>query len=713
MSTLATLVVKLIADTTDLAEGLDSSAKKTGSFMESITGNVQALGTAALAGLGGLAAGAIAAGAAALSIGNDFDAALDGIAIKTGATGETLAGLEEDFRRTFANTPASMEDTSAAIAELNRRLNLSGEPLQMLSGQMLDLSRMLETDVTQNAQLFSRAIGDWGIPMEDSSKALDMFFIASQQTGIGVDSLMQKVVQFGSPLRLMGFTLEESTALFGKWEQEGVNAELVMGSLRIAAGQFSREGVPLREGLLQTIDTIKSTEDSSKALAVAMDIFGARAGPDMAAAIREGRFELGDLLTVLDNSEGAIANAAKQTDGFAETFQRLKNRALLAIEPVGTGLLDLADKVLVTLMPAFDVLAAFIAGPFVEAFSAVLEKGTALLDLISWTVENGGNLEMVIRNVVDQIMEWVGINDTARESIWEVINAVQDFIAPIVEWIGKNVELQDVLIALGIAIASVVPALGGIVATAAPVIATALLLIAAVAAIRAAWESDFLGIQTFVTGILDGLRQFWAEHGEAITAKAREIWEAVLQIFEVWKGQVERLFEAFRLAFEGDWRGFGEKLREWWDEAWRLIKEIGQKTWDAIRKFFTETDWGAVGQAIIDGIVSALTNGVSAIAEAAKKAAQAALDAAKGFLGISSPSKAFRFLGEMSVEGFMLPFEKADMGPIEDAMRRVAGAADAEAVTQVDSSRVMNITINTEQATDSILRDLLVVGAMV
>jgi phage-related protein len=68
-----------------------------------------------------------------------------------------------------------------------------------------------------------------------------------------------------------------------------------------------------------------------------------------------------------------------------------------------------------------------------------------------------------------------------------------------------------------------------------------------------------------------------------------------------------------------------------------IVEAIGGLIASAKAKF-TETDWGAVGTGIVQGIAAGITAGASFIADAAKNAAQHALDAAKGFLGIQSPS---------------------------------------------------------------------------
>ena len=62
---------------------------------------------------------------------------------------------------------------------------------------------------------------------------------------------------------------------------------------------------------------------------------------------------------------------------------------------------------------------------------------------------------------------------------------------------------------------------------------------------------------------------------------------------------------------------------------------------NSIKNSFSSIDWASIGRNIIQGIGNGLRNAASAIVEAAKDAARRALDAAKNFLGINSPSKVF------------------------------------------------------------------------
>ena len=290
-------------------------------------------------------------------LGSMYDEVADKIVISTGAQGAALAGLQDDFRAVYAAVPADIGTVGDALVALNQRLGLTGFALQEVAVPMAELSRLTGTDAATNVQLLTRLMGDWGVSVDDAAGTLDKLFLAQQQTGASMQAIARASVQYGAIMRQMGFTLDESIALFGKWEQEGVNAELVMGSLRIAASEFAREGVPLAEGLRAVQEQIRNTTDASEALNIAIDVFGARAGPDMAAAIREGRFEIEDLVAVLGDAEGAILDTASATDDWPELVARAAHRITNALAPIGEAFLDIANTVAEHVLPVIEGLA--------------------------------------------------------------------------------------------------------------------------------------------------------------------------------------------------------------------------------------------------------------------------------------------------------------------------------------------------------------------
>src|SRR3972149_1827338 len=113
MATLSDLIVKLGIDASNFSGPIDSAMGKLDSFG----------GSAMKA--GGILTGALtvpltALGVAAFKAATDFDEASDQIRAGTGATGESLKGLEASFKTVFERVPASTEAVAIAITSLNQ-----------------------------------------------------------------------------------------------------------------------------------------------------------------------------------------------------------------------------------------------------------------------------------------------------------------------------------------------------------------------------------------------------------------------------------------------------------------------------------------------------------------------------------------------------------------------------------------------------------------
>ena len=313
-----------------------------GGFFAQIEGKLAPLtdkfgpvGKAAAAGLGVVAVAGAAAGKALYEIGESFDDAYDQIRVQTGATGKELEGLKGSFKNVVSSVPTDFDSAAKAVGQLNSRLGLSGKPLEQLSKQILELSRITNTDLETNIESVTRVFGDWGVTVKEQRPALDELYRASQETGVGVSRLADLMTKFGSPMRQLGFSFEETAGLVGKFEKEGVNTELVLGSMRIALGKLASEGVKdPAKALEQLTSQIKNAGSAGKANAMAIETFGARAGPDMAAAIREGRFDLGKLFETIKNGSDTVMKSGRDTRDFSEQWQMFKNKVLVALEPV-------------------------------------------------------------------------------------------------------------------------------------------------------------------------------------------------------------------------------------------------------------------------------------------------------------------------------------------------------------------------------------------
>lgn len=102
-----------------------------------------------------------------------------------------------------------------------------------------------------------------------------------------------------------------------------------------------------------------------------------------------------------------------------------------------------------------------------------------------------------------------------------------------------------------------------------------------------------------------------------------------------------------------------------------------------------------IANSLVDGLVNGITGGVGRVVDAAKGLASGALDAVKGVLGISSPSREMMMLGGHTASGFAggiddgAPMIKASAGGMGDAAKSGASAGG----TSSSGGNVINVSV--------------------
>jgi len=415
---------------------LHNKLDRIGKKAESVGKFFSATLTAPLAALG------IVAGKSA----NDIQEAYKTIQAGTGATGKALANLKKDFEVVGKGSDQSLKVVGKALADMNTRTGATGKTLQDLTANALDAADMLGEDTTQAITAVTRAMGDWGIAAADGSLAMDKMFIAAQQSGIGMSQLGEQLVKYGSPLRQMGFDFDTATAMIAKFEREGVNAELVLGSLRIALAKMSKAGVTdTAEGLQTIINQIKNAGSAGEATAIAVEKFGSRAGPDMAAAIREGRFELGNLVKALGTAQGAIARTDAETKTLGDRWAETKNQIAFAVQPIGSILIDIANRALGPLTRKVEEFAGWWEGLSPVSQDLAVKLGLVLAAIGPTTYAIGG----LTRGVADvfkgfgaligNVGKIVGFFNSVTASAWASYAAIGATVAAMA-WLYSNMD---------------------------------------------------------------------------------------------------------------------------------------------------------------------------------------------------------------------------------------------------------------------------------
>lgn len=334
----------------DLDE-LQKEEKEVGEEAQKTTdGGLSAFGVA----LGNLAANVISAvvnklgelASAAVEAFNSFDGGRDNLIKATGAIGEAADELTAAYSKTAKNVKGDLSGIGSAVGEVNTRFGYTGDKLSAVTEDFIKFADITGTDATQAVQLVSRAMGDAGIDADDYAELLDELAIAAQASGISVDKLTENITKYGAPMRALGFDTAESIALFSQWEKAGVNTEIAFSGMKKAISNWGKDGKDAREEFKKTLDEIANTPDIAEATAKAIEAFGAKAGPDLADAIKGGRFEYSEFLKVLENSEGTVENTYEETQsGIDKISLAVQGLSVTFGEAAGTLINDYAPKI--------------------------------------------------------------------------------------------------------------------------------------------------------------------------------------------------------------------------------------------------------------------------------------------------------------------------------------------------------------------------------
>lgn len=481
----------------------------------------------------------------------EFDEGYDNLIKATGATGETAKGLEASYKNVAKAVKGDFSTIGSALGEVNTRFGYTGTELENATELFIKFADITGTDATHAVQLVSRAMGDAGIDSSEYGKVLDELAVAAQASGISVDKLTEYLTKYGAPMRALGFDTKESIAIFSQWEKAGVNTETAFSGMKNAISNWSKEGKDAKVEFKKTLDEIAAAPDIASATTKAIEIFGKKAGPDLADAIQGGRFEYSDFLDLIEGSEGTVEKTYDQTqDGF--------DKVKLAIQGVKTDLADLVKNLLDKYGPQIEKLLGKIKAAIEKAFKTFTDKIVPKLEkAVNWIAKHLPEIEAGAVGIGVAFAAWkvAGI-------ITAVTTALAGMSAAEVIAAAKTAILNTVLAANPIGL--VVAAIAGLVA-----------------AFVVLWNKS------------ESFREFWIGLWENIKEVAGPIFEAIKQFFtDLWeKAQpiIEMLREKLTTAIT--------EVKEMFTAAWEAIKAI----WDFVEPYFSAL-WEAIKK-IFSGVV--------------------------------------------------------------------------------------------------------------
>ncbi len=255
-----------------------------------------------------------------------FSEAESTIVKATGTSGEALDELTDSMLDAFAASRfGSLEDTAAAVGEINTRMGYTGDRLTTVTGQFLDFSEITGTNVVRSVQNATKIMNRWGIEQSEVVSVLDKLAYAGQISGGSVDNLSNILIRNATVFRSLGLDLDNTIGLLANLEIYGMTAQTVITGLRTAINNFGKDGLDAGTAVRDVISEINNMEDEGEAKALAVETFGSIVGGEFVAAIRSGEISVDGLSQSLDAAQGTLTATAKTSQTLDQKWTQASN----------------------------------------------------------------------------------------------------------------------------------------------------------------------------------------------------------------------------------------------------------------------------------------------------------------------------------------------------------------------------------------------------
>lgn len=345
MATEVEVVARITADTTGMTGGIAKAQYSLQQFGKHLTSTGKTLTTAVTLPI-------VALGAAAMVAFDKVDEGMDTVAARSGATGKALVGLQDVFKNVAAGATQDMATVGEVVGQLAGRFDITGAALEEMSSGVLTFARVTGTNAETAMSTLSKALTAFSLGTEDATEVMDILTAASQQSGVGVDTLAQQLAVAGPAFQTFGFDINQTTGVLAAFGKAGIPATRMVSGMNTAFKKMQAAGVTdMNKGLTDLFTTIRDSKSSTEATALAVEYFGSRVGVTLAQSIRSGKISLDELVAGVQGAEGALGTAAKAVEGPQEAFARLKNQAMLlgyefiqTIEPAIQAVIGVAQR---------------------------------------------------------------------------------------------------------------------------------------------------------------------------------------------------------------------------------------------------------------------------------------------------------------------------------------------------------------------------------
>lgn len=355
----------------------------------------------------------------------------------------------------------------------------------------------------------------------------------------------------------------------------------------------------------------------------------------MTDAAKEAATSTQTIEGAMGNLEASVVNVGVQ---LLDSFKGPLTEAMSALAD-GIGSLPSMFKGLVSSAgPALQQIGSVFQSSFAPVAKIVSGQLVPALQPFMQACQNLGNAIMPVLNAAFQA--FTPVLGSLVTKIAEVGTTIMTTVTPVINNMAAVV--QTVLPTVQAAFTTVASTIQGVIDAVFPYIQTVItsvmnvinaIITTVLAAVQGDWNGVWTGISNVIATVWNGIK---ANVSAAINAVSGVISSVMGSITAYWTG----VWNSVKGLVSAAWNGITSTVRNGVNNVANTVRNIG----DTIKGAFSGAgSWlVSAGNNIIQGLINGIKNAIGNAVAAVKGAASSIVNAAKGALGIHSPSRVFR-----------------------------------------------------------------------
>jgi TP901 family phage tail tape measure protein len=688
---IASLYAKVSADSSALEKSLKGikgdltdTQKGFGAFEKAASLSFKAVGLAAAAAFAAVGAGMVSSIKAATA----FEQNVADIGAVMSLTAGETENLQQHIMDLGLDPNLKVSATEASDAIMS--LGTAGLSVSQIMGGASEATVLLANatggDMASAAGLMTDVMGQYGIKAEDTARIVDQLTGLTVASKFSFEDAALAFGQVGGVAGSVGLTLEDTNAILGVTAynfNSGSDAATSMKTFlqRLVPTTNDAKEAMMQLGLSTGDDVVPAFFHANgmmkSAEEIAANLQTAFAGLSDSQRIEAASTIFGTdaMRTALALVEGGTPSITKFKDEVAKV-----DAGEMASKRMNTfaGAIEIVQGIMETLSISIGQKFLPVLRPLVEQFGVMAQtQGPKLIDFFGKFADKVGQL-------IQQSVDW---GQRVLPPLWEkltqigtAINTVTGLVmqafGPLTKIEDQWIKWHDIVAALGVLlVAAMIPAIAGFLAAMAPVVLLVAKVTVAIAVLRNAWETNFLGIRDITEDVLDRIsgwlqtyttlwkgswgrtlkyftensREAWQELYDTIVGKFRDWTRETKHVVSTWSKEVIDKFEYWYSTVYFGIRSWavemGWVVRDWWNDMKEKFSFFFE-FWDSRIQ-----PWVDRGRQMIQGWWDGIREKWNSFTEWFRGRWEDLVKNFKSFFGIHSPSTLFRSYGSDMMEG--------------------------------------------------------------